>query len=411
MLDPLGSWNGSAFHAPSKIPRQRFGFSLTSSRYSQPTKCPIVKKVLLLLVATIAILVSCSKDDPEEGLDTFGLEGDRLVLDVQEFPYPTLSEYGFFKGPMVNQRPVAGVLPYAPINSLFTDYAHKFRFVWMPQGAKAVYNGDHDVLDFPDGAVLIKSFYYDRVLPEDSRRIIETRLLFKRNGQWEFADYVWNNEQTQATLDLNGSFTPVTWLDDSGVERSVNYRIPSEAECLTCHKLNDDAIPIGPKPQNLNIIFDYPADRIRLASGPMNQLAKWVQVGYLQRGYPKTISTVPHWDDPTADLNTRVRAYVDIHCAHCHREGSHCDYRPMRFAFNETVIPANLGVCVPPDDPILPQHSHIVARGSTERSLLFYRISSTNEAERMPLLGRTLVHTEGVSMFSDWINGLSPACP
>jgi len=368
-----------------------------------------LKKILALLLFVVAILVSCSKDVLDETLPTDLNEADRLVLDVQDFPFTNLSEYHFFKGPIVQQRPVPGVLPYAPISGLFSDYAHKLRFVWMPQGVSATYNGDERVLDFPDGTVLIKTFYYDHVQPADARRIIETRLLYKRNGAWEFADYVWNAEQTEATFDMTGSFTPVTWTDDNGMQRSINYRVPSVAECQTCHKDNDLPIPIGPKPQNLNSLFPYTDSRPYNPS-PKNQLQKWAEMGYLQRNFPKNIATTVRWDDPTADLNTRVRSYVDINCAHCHREGSHCDYRPMRFAFHESSDPVNLGVCVPPDDPILPQHTYIVARGSIGRSLLHYRVNSTDEAVRMPLLGRSIVHDEGVALITAWINSLGPAC-
>lgn len=363
-----------------------------------------MKKVLFLLLLPIVILVACSKDDLHEQLPLDGVGSEKLVLDVSQFPYPELSDYGFFKGAMVLQRPVPGVLPYAPINSLFADYAHKKRFVWMPAGSKAVYNGDHELLDFPDGTVLIKTFYYDNVQPENETRIIETRLLYKRNGQWEFADYIWNEDQTEATYDLNGSYTPITWLDDNGQLRSTTYRIPSEAECLTCHKSNDLAVPIGPRPRNLNSVYPYSA-------GEQNQLTRWTTEGYLSSTRPKNIEAVPHWDDPTVDLNTRVRAYVDINCAHCHRDDSHCDYRPMRFAWEESGDPINLGVCVPPDDPLLPQHSHIVARGSVGRSLLHYRMASTDEAVRMPLIGRTLVHDEGLQLMTEWINSLGPPCP
>lgn len=56
---------------------------------------------------------------------------------------------------------------------------------------QASYNGDHEALDFPDGTVLIKIFYYDHVQLSDARRIIETQSMYKRNGRWEFAIYVW----------------------------------------------------------------------------------------------------------------------------------------------------------------------------------------------------------------------------
>jgi uncharacterized repeat protein (TIGR03806 family) len=262
---------------------------------------------------------------------------------------------------------------------------------------------DSVVLDFPDGAVMIKNFYYDHVQPDDERRIIETRRSVQTSGEWHFADYVWNDAQTEAVLDLNGSNTPVQWLDDLGVLRNVMYRIPSEVECKTCHKASNIAIPIGPKPQNIKKPFTYP-------EGTMDQMAKWEAMGYLTSGYPATIETVAKWDDPYADLNDRVRAYVDVNCSHCHSEGRHCDYRPMRFAWHETTVPENLGICVPPDDPIEPSQDYIVSAGHPERSMLYYRINSTAEAVRMPLFGRTLIHEEAVTLFHDWINSLSPPC-
>lgn len=368
-----------------------------------------MKKVVALLLFVVAILASCSKEVLDEVAPADLNDADRLVLDVQDFPFANLSEYGFFKGRMADHRPVPGVLPFAPITPLFTDYAHKKRFVWMPAGVSATYSGDHNVLNFPDGTVLIKTFYYDHVLPADEQRIIETRLLFKRNGGWEFANYVWNAEQTEATFDMTGSYTPITWTDDNGLQRTINYRIPALAECQTCHKDMGLPVPIGPKPQNLNGPFNY-GDERTYAPAAKNQLQKWAEMGYLQRNFPKNIVTTVRWDDPTVDLNTRVRAYVDMNCAHCHRENSHCDYRPMRFAFHETTDPANLGICVPPDDPLLPQHTFIVARGTIGRSLLHYRLSATDEAVRMPLLGRTIVHDEGLALVTEWINSLSPPC-
>src|SRR5690606_5977365 len=139
----------------------------------------------------------------------------------------------------------------------------------------------------------------------------------------------------------------------------------------------------------------------------MDQLTKWVSVGYLAPGLPANIDKVVRWDDPTAALDERVRAYLDMNCAHCHSEGSHCDYRPMRLAFTETVDPVNLGICVPPDEQLQPALTHIVSRGNVARSMMHYRLGSTEESERMPLLGRSLVHEEGLELVEEWINSLS----
>lgn len=329
------------------------------------------------------------------------LETSPVVLDLAEIPYQTLSEYNFFKGDLSDQNPVYGVLPYEPINSLFTDYAHKKRFLWMPTGEKASYVNDFEILDFPTGTVLIKNFYYENVQPENGKRIIETRLLIRNETEWIFAEYVWNDEQTEAFLDMQGSYTLVNWLQN-GTEKSVNYRIPSYAECFTCHKSAEINIPIGLKPQNLNSNFEYP-------EGTQNQLQKLIEFGYLENNVPNSIVTVVPWDDPSQDINLRMRSYVDINCAHCHSSTGHCDYRPLRFNFHESGNETNMGVCVLPDTQI-PPYSKIVVPNDPGRSVLHFRLNTTLEQYKMPLLGRNLIHEEGVAMVEEWINSLTTTC-
>src|SRR5690606_5777463 len=196
-----------------------------------------------------------------------------VVYNLANMPYDNLSDYNFFEGNIAQHNPVYGVVPYEPISSLFTDYAHKKRFIWMPENVSASYVSDTEVLNFPVGTILIKTFYYDNVLPANTTRIIETRLMIKKETEWVFANYVWNTGQTEASLDLSGSFTFIEWTQD-GETLSTNYRIPSETECHTCHKKSEIPIPIGPKPQNLNKLFNY-------ETGSQNQLQKLVDMGYL----------------------------------------------------------------------------------------------------------------------------------
>ncbi len=358
---------------------------------------------ILPFLTVLVVLFSCAKDDPDAPVVVPPGPISPVVLDLAQVPYDSLSTYRFFSGSMADMVPVYGVVPYEPINALFSDYAHKKRFVWMPAGAMATYVNDSTVLNFPEGAVLIKNFYYDHVQPQDARRIMETRLLIRKNGEWVFAEYVWNEDQTEAVLSMDGTNAPLTWIDDNAVQRTIDYRFPSAMECHTCHKDGDANIPIGPKPQNLNSDLAYP-------SGTRNQLQEWMAAGYLGNSLPTTINTTVRWDDPAQSLADRVRGYVDMNCSHCHASGRYCDYRPMRFAWSETDDPANLGVCVAPADPLLPVHSHIVKPGNTEKSLLYYRINSDQDGVRMPLLGRTLVHEEARQLIEQWINSLTTTC-
>jgi hypothetical protein len=89
----------------------------------------------------------------------------------------------------------------------------------------------------------------------------------------------------------------------------------------------------------------------------------------------------------------------------------------MRFAFSETGLPngqglTNMGVCVPTQDmqDFPSALSTIVKPGNIERSMLYFRLNTTEEAYRMPLHGRTLIHTEGVALIEQWINSMTD-CP
>ncbi len=327
-------------------------------------------------------------------------------FDLEEIPYPTLSDYNFFKNDLKELDPVYGVLPYKPINKLFSDYALKKRFVWMPENVKASYESDNTSLIFPNGAVLIKNFYYEMVLPLLDSKAIETRLMIKKEGSWIFANYIWNDTQTEAYLDTDGGFRPVSWLQN-GVEKSTNYRIPTSNECLTCHQKETSSgviiNSIGTKPQNLNSNYQYADDLT-------NQLEKWISLGYLENVNTAQIASIPDWLNSSEDLQLRVRSYLDSNCAHCHSDNGYCNYRAIRLDFSKTEDPDNIGVCIDAEIPISSTLSKIVVSGIPQKSVLYYRLNTTTQEHRMPLLGRSIVHEEGVQLLFDWIQSLDSPC-
>lgn len=356
--------------------------------------------VCIIFIFAIVSLVACRKDKTPFPFDPSPIPIDTAVsVDLSKVPYPKLSDYRFFLGNMVDHTPNEGVLIYEPISSLFTDYALKKRYVWMPNGMKANYVADDQILDLPVGSVIIKTFYYDNMLPNNETRVLETRLMIRKNTGWIFAEYVWNDEQTEAYLEMDGMNKPISWLQN-GIEMSTNYRIPSDVECLICHKFQINPIPIGIKPQNLNKTMPF-------SDGEMNQLQKWVSVGYLNGPVPTNILTVVDYKDATKPIKDRLRSYLDINCAHCHQENSHCDYRPMRLAYSETTNSQNLGVCVDPDEFINPLLVKIIAPGNVAKSMMHFRLASTDESNRMPLLGRTIVHQEGVDLLTQYIQSIT----
>lgn len=348
-----------------------------------------------------ALYVSCSDKDTEY------VPVSPVTVDLTLVPYPKLSDYKFFEGDIKDQIPSLNVLPYEPASSLFTDYASKKRFIWMPLGTRAAYVADNKVLDFPVGTVLIKTFYYNTIQPGNVTKIIETRLMIRKEDKWHFYEYLWNDAQTDADLVTgtdftNGSSKTITFTKPSGEIITTDYRIPSDAECFACHKINEIGTPIGVKPQNLNHNHQYGATN-------KNILAKLVQQGYLD-SYPSNIVSTVDYHDTSQPLDLRLRSYIDANCAHCHQDQARCYYRPVRFPFSLTNVDSNIGICLLADEPINATLTKVVAPGNYNKSIMHYRLSSNDESERMPLLGRTIVHDEGVALLEAWISSLTQTC-
>ena len=355
------------------------------------------KLFFIVFLIAVSVIVACKKKKGDPPTPIPAPTG--VSVDLTTVPFSKLSDYRFFAGNMKEQVPNTGVLPYEPATSLFTDYALKKRFVWLPAGTKGSYVSDHDLIDLPVGAALIKTFYYNNIQPSGDTKIMETRVMIKKSNGWIFAEYVWNDTQTEAYLQMDGSYQNISWLQN-GELKSTNYRLPSATECLICHKTNNQPVPIGIKPQNLN--FDY-----NFTSGSQNQLQKWIDVGFLENTLPGTIVSTIDYRDESQPLRLRLRSYLDMNCSHCHRENSHCDYRPLRLAFHETDLSINMGICVSPDEFIDASLVNIIVPGNFNKSMMHFRMNSVEEGNRMPLLGRSLVHEEGVDLLRQFISSIS----
>ena len=81
---------------------------------------------------------------------------DEAILSSK--PEKKLSDYAFFSDP-VAQIPEEEVFPYVLHSALFSDYADKHRFVYVPKGKKAKFK-PNEVYEFPVGSALIKTFSY-----------------------------------------------------------------------------------------------------------------------------------------------------------------------------------------------------------------------------------------------------------
>ena len=183
----------------------------------------INKSLPLLFVLSSLIITGCQDSD---------------AIVIPEKPYDKLSEYQFFKGNLADLEPNDRVIPYDLNSSLFSDYAHKARFVWMPEGTGAGYVSD-EVLAFPEETVLIKNFYFDNDESDASKgtQRIETRLLINRGDEWEAVGYIWNDDQTEAYREVIGDIQEISWTNAEGEVKTINYIIPNKNQCKSCNFL------------------------------------------------------------------------------------------------------------------------------------------------------------------------------
>ena len=360
----------------------------------------IIRKLFLFVLPSLFIfyIISCNLK-----------KSSLVVLDIAAKPFEKLSEYNFFSGVINELKPNARVLPYDLITPLFSDYAHKARFVYMPDGKSADYDTTK-VLQFPVGSCLIKNFYYPDDFREKNghRRIIETRLLVHRDKGWDALTYIWNNEQTEAALEIAGDIKKVSWTHYDGSKKEIEYLIPNKNQCKGCHWNNGiNIVPIGPKVSNLNRDFEY--DSVK-----ENQLVHWSKAGFLKNApSPDNAPRLAGYlDSAHYTLDQRARAYMEVNCGHCHNPVGPA-YTSGLLLNLENQNLEQLGFCKAPVAAGKATGNRLfdIVPGKPEESILMYRIETDDPGMRMPEVGRSIRHVEGVALLHQWISEMKPdAC-
>ena len=320
---------------------------------------------------------------------------------LAETPAPTLDAYRLFTDPGA-RAPNAGLTPYDLNTPLFSDYAEKSRFLFLPPGTQATYTAT-GAFAFPVGATLVKTFAYPADLrkPKDRVRFIETRLLIHKAEGWVALTYVWNSEQTKAVLKRAGARIAVSVIDRAGKPLTIDYAVPNTNQCKECHSLSGELAPIGPKARNLNRDMTYGSRR-------ENQLAHWTKAGLLTGApEPKAAPRTAIWNDTREPLTDRARAYLDGNCGHCHNPQGMASNSGLFLHLEET-DPANQGVR---RRPVAAGRGSgglefDIDPGSPETSILLHRMKSREPGVMMPELSRSLVDEEGVALIADYLRSL-----
>jgi uncharacterized repeat protein (TIGR03806 family) len=328
--------------------------------------------------------------------------------DVGEFPQ-SLSAYCMVsveKGAVV---PKAGVTPYDLNTPLFSDYAAKYRTVWLPPGTHVTYT-TADRFEFPVGTVLTKSFGFSADLRKASSPVkwLETRVIVRAASGWKATSYEWDDAQAEAKISVGGDIAQPTFVDAHGQTQHPNYLVPSQSQCHKCHEDYGTMITLGPSAAQLNRDFAYPGGR-------ENELAHWSRVGILAGApSPDKAPRLAVWDDPsTGDVAARARAYLQANCSYCH-DGDGGEARTSGLVLTGAEAdPYALGVCKPPiaAGKAAANQSFDIVPGHPEQSILVYRTTQTAPSLAMPELGRSLEHAEGVALLGEWITQMAGSCP
>ena len=338
-----------------------------------------------------------------------------------------LSEWGQLGRGGGDLRLSEGVVAYDLNTPLFTDYALKLRTIWMPEGQTAVYRED-DALDFPVGTVITKTFYYpladtaglirrgnghsltnaDGDLDLSRVQLIETRVLVHRAAGWVALPYRWNEDQTEAVLLRYGDVVPLTFAEADGSTTSFNYVMPDVNQCASCHAPDSNTrliAPIGPKPRHLNRDFNYP-------DGAANQIEHLTRIGYLTGApAPAEAPRNADWEDLSATLEARARAYLDANCSHCHSPVGPADTSGLDLEPDIAHGPA-LGICKLPiaAGAGTGDRRFDIVPGRPDESILLFRLDNVEPDQMMPEVGRSTNHVEGIQLIREWIESLPGDC-
>lgn len=335
--------------------------------------------------AALAIIAACAVVIGATAAREAGAGVNDAAITADGYP-AVLSDYGFFTD-LTARTPAARVTPYTLNTPLFSDYAEKQRYLYLPAGTHAGYRADA-TLDLPVGGALIKTFGYTTA---GRFRALETRLLLHRAGGWVTLPYVWNADGTDAVLKRAGARIPVTVTDPGGTDHMISYQVPNQNQCKDCHALAGAITPIGPKGRNLD---------------DGHQLQAWAAAGLIDQP-PAGAPRLARWDDAAAPLGERAAAYLDVNCAHCHNPNGAASNSGLFLDWHQPDATAR-GLGKHPVAAGRGSGGRLVdiAPGRPDESILAFRMASTESGIAMPELGRNLQHEQGVRLIRDWIAGM-----
>jgi mono/diheme cytochrome c family protein len=256
-----------------------------------------------------------------------------------------------------------GVISFAPTYPLWSDNAEKMRYVRVPRGQSIVFDKAAQKFTIPANTRFYKTFLKqvtDLSGNTSTYRKIETRLIVSRpdstlpDGTTQqnalYGTYVWNDDETQATLltdplrdgqpfadrifsyvtdehaaqpiiDSNPANLSLA-LDKAGVTR--HYALPGAERCVQCHEgspsqsfvLGFSPLQLARRPTGSGGVYE-PA-----MGDELTQLQRLIDYGVIT-GMASPSDVLPLESSegsrsPRNDYELAAQAYMVGNCAHCH---------------------------------------------------------------------------------------------
>ena len=353
----------------------------------------------------LAGAVACSTNATSEGSST---EPDASVPDARtlaDCPVPPtgLPTDLYCTGLYAARAPAqlaAGVMPYTPGVTLWSDGAEKHRFLQLPPGTK-IDTTDLDAWKFPVDTKLWKEFRLGGAL-------VETRILWKRAaGKWELGSYVWDATGTTATLNTSAP---------KGLVLPSGYEIPTQKDCDKCHHGGSDKV------------LGIEAVALGLPTAEGETLAALVRDGLLTNPPPTTSIALP--EDATGKAAAAL-GYVHANCGMpCHStrgigDETHLVLRLRAGEFwslptSDGGAPPTLPVPATMTDAYRSTLDQVPTTGAVAQAFpgaaritpghhdksLVWMLPSVRTKYQMPPLVSHIVDTTAMQKLADWIDAL-----
>jgi uncharacterized repeat protein (TIGR03806 family) len=322
-----------------------------------------------------------------------------------------LSETGLFAD-TATLTPAPGVVPYEINLPHWAGGARTRRFIALPHDGDASLDPEREQAGFdpdatwrlPEGTVLVQHFELplEPGAPRSVRRL-ETRVLVRsrRGGEFYPLSYRWDADGRDARLVPRDAEAreDIVVRDAQGRESSVPWHYPSRAQCRQCHNAAAGGA-LGVNTRQLRRPLDF-------GRGPEDQIQAWAQTGRLA-GTPAAAALeaaprVQPLDDSGAPLEARVRSYLDVNCAPCHRpDGARAlfDARLTRPLARAGLVDGELL------DSLGMDGARVVKPGDVGASILLLRLHSVGDIA-MPPVGKPGVDLAAAAAVTRWIESLA----